>query len=164
MTHKVTSISFDSKLNPDQIINQSVWTFARFLPNSKVFKEEEKPNTYQSFLVPILRNLAIIHKPSSLLSAGISFWLAYYVLHGKHTQAKDTNFNKQSQLPLHESVGRAVMFWKKTAPIIMHYKFASFWMNRVKSYDRDRRDEIYDTLHERYALQAKTVACEMKGM
>lgn len=164
MTQKVTSISFDSKLNPDQIINQSVWTFARFLPNSKVFKDEEKHNSCQSFLEPILRNFAILHKPSSLITAGVSFGLVYSILHGKQAQAKDTNFNKQSQLSLHESVGRAVMFWKKVAPIIMHYKFASFWMNRVKSYDRDRRDEIYDTLHERYALQAKTVACEMKGM
>lgn len=117
------------------------------------------------FIIPVLRNMSILCRPPSLASVGfgLSCGLGYYIINAKSAQAKDINQSSSVQLPSHVVIGRVVLFWKKVAPIIIHYKFATFWMNRVKSYDRNERDIIYDSLHDRYAIKAKDVACEMKG-
>ena len=121
---------------------------------------------------PILRNLTILCQSPSLVSLGfgISVGLGCLMLNVSHAEAKTgispmlDDDHRPSQLPPHVVIGRALKFWKKVGPIIAHYKFATFWMNRVKAYDRRHRDEIYEALHQKYAPQAKDVAYEMKGM
>lgn len=183
-------ISLHSKLNTNQIIHQSVWTFQhnKFKENDLATIEREDDDGshqcniealsrfYPILVIPLLRYLTTLCRPPSIVSVGVGVTcgLGYYVFQTKHAEAKgcDTNENKftltnkqsSQKLPLHVVVGRVVMFWRKVAPIIIHYKFATFWMKRIKFYDKDKRDVIYDTLHERYAIQAKDVASEMKGM
>ncbi len=121
----------------------------------------------KQIIVPVLRNLLV--KPSlTSVGFGITCGLGYFLLNPYPVNAKDKPMAKsdsyeRTELPLHVVVGRVFSFWKKVAPIIIHYKFATMWMKRIKDYDRPRRDEIYDSLHQRYAPEAKEVASELKG-
>jgi hypothetical protein len=148
-----------SNISYDEAIKESQQFAARY-PRSKI----------SSFLKPALRNLAILHQPPSLASIG--FGLTCGIGCYFHAEAKNTGDSvhstlhgkERTELPFYEVVGRVILFWKKVAPIIVHYKFATVWMNRVKSYDRERRDEIYDSLHQRYAPHSKEVIYDMKGL
>jgi len=68
-------------------------------------------------------------------------------------------------------VTRAGRFWWNVGPIIAHYKFTQSWveMRRTKSryssgLSRQRVDEIYDELHDKYATAGLDVILEMRGL
>lgn len=144
--------------------------------------------TTKNLMIPLLRNLLV--KPSmTSIGFGITCGIGYYLflhpspanakektttknnilmrkffLHNDYKNHHDDIYVERTELPFHIVVGRVFSFWKKVAPIIVHYKFATIWMKRVKDYDRIKRDEIYETLHQRYAPEAKEVVSELKGV
>ena len=135
-------------------------------------------NHIHSLVIPLLKNCIDIlcKRPPSVASIGfgLSCGLGYYLWKVPLSHASvevlvrdddddDDDDDGNSKIPIYLVARRVVTFWKQVAPIIVHYKFATFWMNRIKSYDRNTRDEIYETLHQRYAIQAKNVAYELKG-
>lgn len=130
-----------------------------------------RPNG-KNIIIPIniLRNLLLVKPSLASIQFGITCGLGYFLLNPYPVIAKEgvnqkppTSSSSSERLPFHVVAGRAITFWKKVAPIIIHYKFATMWMKRIKEYDRPRRDEIYDSLHSRYAPDAKEVCLELKG-
>ena len=63
----------------------------------------------------------------------------------------------------HEVVYRVMKFWMRTGPLILHYQFCRFWMNRIKRYDDNSKEVIYQRLHKRYSPQALEIILDMKG-
>ena len=136
-------------------------------------------STAKNVIIPLFRNFFV--KPSlTSVGFGITCGIGYYLfLHPSPVNAKEKRTNimmrkfgndhndvyvERTELPFHIVVGRVFSFWRKVAPIIVHYKFATIWMKRIKDYDRIKRDEIFDTLHQRYAPEAKEVVSKLKGM
>ncbi len=123
----------------------------------------------------VARNFALLcrRRPTLVsIGFGVACGMGYYCLFNPsnpnaNTVAEPGNYraaHDKQELPFHVVVGRVFSFWKKAAPIIVHYKFATLWMNRIKHYDRNRRDGIYESLHEKYAPKAKDVILELKGL
>ena len=62
-----------------------------------------------------------------------------------------------------EAVHRATYFWWKVAPLVTHYKFTKWWLRKTKA-PLEKRDKIYNELHDKYAPIAYEVALELKGL
>jgi len=124
------------------------------------------PVSLSPFFAPLLSKLVLLRQqPPSMIKfcVGATCGLGYYLLQPSPVQAKD-NFDKSIKVPRHKVIRRSAIFWKNVAPIIIHYKFAKMWMNRVKSYDKEERDVVYERLHEMYAPEARNVICELRGL
>jgi aarF domain-containing kinase len=62
-----------------------------------------------------------------------------------------------------EPVRRTVYFWTHVGPIIIHYRFTKWWM-RINSIDIVRRNEIYETLHNKYSQPTYNMILHLKGL
>lgn len=62
-----------------------------------------------------------------------------------------------------EAVQRAAYFWVHAGPIVVHYKFTKWWLTKTKA-PLQKRDQVYQRLHDQYAGKSFQVALELKGL
>jgi aarF domain-containing kinase len=62
-----------------------------------------------------------------------------------------------------EPVSRALYFWRTAGPAIFHYKFTQWWLEASKA-DIEKRDLVYESLHDRYAEPALKMMIRQKGL
>ena len=62
-----------------------------------------------------------------------------------------------------EAVRRAMYFWYRAGPMIVHYKFAQWWLE-TSGADRETRDRVYGQLHDKYADPAYRIMIRQKGL
>lgn len=67
------------------------------------------------------------------------------------------------RLQTSEPMRRSLYFWRTAGPIVAHYKFTKRYL-KYKKVDRARRDEIYESLHNRYAPAALNLVLHLKGL
>lgn len=74
-----------------------------------------------------------------------------------HSQQRDDKM-KTSQI-----ISRVFLFWTAAAPILLHYRFTQVWVDKIMKYDKGRRDDIYQNLHEMHAPRAQDVVLSLRG-
>lgn len=62
-----------------------------------------------------------------------------------------------------ESVKRATYFWLHAGPVVAHYKFAKWWLTKTNA-SLEKRNRVYDSLHDNYCNQALQIAFHLKGL
>lgn len=62
-----------------------------------------------------------------------------------------------------EPASRAFYFWTRTGPIIVHYKFTQWWLTASKA-PRERRDTVYEKLHNRYSRPSQEIILHLSGL
>jgi aarF domain-containing kinase len=69
------------------------------------------------------------------------------------------------------SIRRVLYFWRHGGPIIAHYKFTQFWLERVRGRAEhsspvplEERHAIYETLHNRYAEPTLQLILHLRGL
>ncbi|KAG7356579.1 ABC1 family-domain containing protein [Nitzschia inconspicua] len=62
-----------------------------------------------------------------------------------------------------EAVQRALYFWVHAGPIVAHYKFAKWWLTKTKA-PLQKRDRVYQRLHNQYAGKSFDIALKLKGL
>jgi aarF domain-containing kinase len=131
--------------------------------------------------------------PAAAAAAGLSFSIIS-ILRATPAHAYSENKHSKKMKP-QEVITRTLTFWKRAAPIILHYKFTQTWLNLHHSnsnrcitnnnndenayatkfnwpsfpslfqyYDQQKRDKIYEELHERYAPEALDIVLQMRGL
>ena len=108
-----------------------------------------------------------------------------------HASTKNRSYKHAKKMKPQEIISRTLSFWRQATPIILHYKFTQIWLDlhsrqshlvesdhdlidcdrivrfgplTMKYYDRQKRDEIYEKLHSRYADKALDIILEMRGL
>lgn len=62
-----------------------------------------------------------------------------------------------------EALQRALYFWVHAGPIVAHYKFAKWWLTKTKA-PLEKRDQVYQSLHNQYAGKSFEIALKLKGL
>lgn len=62
-----------------------------------------------------------------------------------------------------EAVQRALYFWIHAGPVVAHYKFAKWWLTKTNA-PLEKRDRVYQKLHNQYAGKTFEVALHLKGL
>ena len=62
-----------------------------------------------------------------------------------------------------EATRRAIYFWSRAGPMVAHYRFTQWWLTATSA-DRERRDRVYDVLHERYCHPCLDIILHLKGL
>ena len=62
-----------------------------------------------------------------------------------------------------EPVQRAVYFWVRAGPIIAHYKLTQWWLDTTHA-PKDKRDNVYRKLHDRYCNPAYDIVIHLRGL
>jgi len=62
-----------------------------------------------------------------------------------------------------ESVKRAMYFWFHAGPIVLHYKFTRWYLSRSRA-PLQKRDRVYNALHDRYCQRSLDIALHLKGL
>jgi hypothetical protein len=62
-----------------------------------------------------------------------------------------------------QSVRRAASFWFHAGPIVAHYKFTKWWLTKTKA-PLEKRNLVYNSLHDNYCNQALQIALNLKGL
>jgi hypothetical protein len=62
-----------------------------------------------------------------------------------------------------EALNRAVHFWVKAGPIVAHYKFTRWWLRKTKA-PLEKRDAVYNILHNRYCNPSLDIVLDLKGL
>jgi hypothetical protein len=62
-----------------------------------------------------------------------------------------------------ESVTRALYFWVHAGPIVVHYKFTRWFLDKTKA-PLEKRDRVYNTLHDKYCQKSLDIALHLKGL
>lgn len=62
-----------------------------------------------------------------------------------------------------EPVRRAGYFWRHAGPIVAHYKFTQRWL-KFQQADQEKRDRVYEELHNRYCQPALDIAFHLRGL
>ena len=65
--------------------------------------------------------------------------------------------------PLEPTI-RAFKFWKRVAPIVVHYKFTEFWLKFAKIDDKRKRHKTWETLHTMHAPTGLKCILELRGL
>ena len=63
-----------------------------------------------------------------------------------------------------EKTQRALYFWRFVAPIVVHYKFAQFYLERRFRHNVEKRHQVYEHLHNLYADDALKVIVNLRGL
>ena len=80
----------------------------------------------------------------------------------KISKAHYNDYNISIKMSPVEVVSRTFNFWRRAAPIILHYKFTQAWI-AAKQYNREKIDEIYHNIHEMHADDALDIILTMRG-
>lgn len=80
--------------------------------------------------------------------------------------AKNCNTNdKGSNLPQHEQhhhpIRRAIYFWTRAGPIVVHYRWAQW---RLRDATREERDRVYQRLHNTYCHPTLQICLHLQGL
>ena len=62
-----------------------------------------------------------------------------------------------------ERFKRAIYFWKRAGPVVAHYKFTQWWLD-VSGAPLEKRDYVYDTLHNKYCDSTMELILHLKGL
>jgi aarF domain-containing kinase len=62
-----------------------------------------------------------------------------------------------------ESVNRACYFWFHAGPVVCHYKFTRWYLSRTNA-PLQKRDRVYNALHDRYCRRCLNIALHLKGL
>lgn len=62
-----------------------------------------------------------------------------------------------------ESFTRALYFWIHAGPVVMHYKFTRWYLTKTKA-PLEKRDIVYNTLHDKYCDRCLNIALQLKGL
>jgi len=83
------------------------------------------------------------------------------------TTTNQSNFKRKIKLNVKmntsEVISRAFTVWSRAFPIIVHYRFTQAWVDKVMHYDKSRRDEIYQHLHEKHAPETLDIILQLRG-
>lgn len=63
-----------------------------------------------------------------------------------------------------EATRRAVYFWTRAGPMVIHYRFTQWWLDSVSHANRQKRDEVYGSLHDRYCHPCLDLILHLKGL
>jgi predicted unusual protein kinase regulating ubiquinone biosynthesis (AarF/ABC1/UbiB family) len=62
-------------------------------------------------------------------------------------------------------VQRALYFWYRAGPIVVHYRFTQWWLNTVvAANNKQHRDQVYETLHNRYCQPCLDIILQLQGL
>lgn len=62
-----------------------------------------------------------------------------------------------------EATRRAIYFWTRAGPMVIHYRFTQFWLEASHA-NRQKRDHVYNTLHDRYCHPCLDIILHLKGL
>ena len=62
-----------------------------------------------------------------------------------------------------ESMKRAIYFWFHAGPVVLHYKFTRWHLTRTNA-PLQKRDRVYNNLHDRYCQRCLNVALHLRGL
>ena len=62
-----------------------------------------------------------------------------------------------------ESVSRALCFWFHAGPVVVHYKFARWYLEWTKA-PLVKRDLVHNALHDKYCNPCLALALNLKGL
>jgi len=115
-------------------------------------------------VVSLLRHAAMRSLPRRVGAIGCSVaassLLAASEAHAAAT-TKDASLTVKTN-PL-EPAMRAVKFWRRVGPVVVHYKFTEMWF-RVADVDPDVRRATWDKLHSMHAPGGLDVILELRGL
>jgi hypothetical protein len=114
----------------------------------------------QKFGRPIpMRNLS---PPARFLLAagGAVGGLGMIILWNIKNQEKDTQFHLSNNS---ERIRRSLYFWYHAGPLIAHYKFTQWWLT-VSGAPLEKRDVVYNTLHDKYCQPCMELVLHLKGL
>mmetsp|Transcript_27879 Transcript_27879/g.39896 ORF Transcript_27879/g.39896 Transcript_27879/m.39896 type:complete len:580 (-) Transcript_27879:35-1774(-) len=69
----------------------------------------------------------------------------------------------QAVNPLEPTI-RALKFWRRVAPIVVHYKFTEYWFKVAHVGDKTRRYETWEKLHSTHAPTGLKCILELRGL
>ena len=73
-------------------------------------------------------------------------------------------FIRSTQSPV-SPVRRALYFWRHAGPIVAHYRFTQWWLERTTtSEDREYRDAVYGRLDRRYCQPTLDIILHLRGL
>ena len=61
-----------------------------------------------------------------------------------------------------ETISRALYFWINAGPIVAHYKFTEWFLRRTQA-PLERRDKVYNELHDKYCNKTLDIILHLKG-
>jgi aarF domain-containing kinase len=62
-----------------------------------------------------------------------------------------------------EPARRAVYFWRHAGPMVVHYKFTEWWLEKSEA-PLERRNLVYGKLHDRYSEPSLEIILHLKGL
>lgn len=62
-----------------------------------------------------------------------------------------------------EATRRAVYFWTRAGPMVIHYRFTQWWLGASHA-NRAKRDVVYGSLHDRYCHPCLDIILHLKGL
>jgi len=60
-----------------------------------------------------------------------------------------------------EPIRRALYFWTRAGPIVVHYRFTQWWL---RNSDKEHRNEVYGRLHDRYCEPSLEIVLHLQGL
>jgi hypothetical protein len=99
-------------------------------------------------------SLSSHHRRSKLIDASPSLLHAH----------RRTRFEREQAINPLEPTLRALKFWRHVAPIVVHYKFTELWFHFAHIGNNNKRAEIWDDLHCKYAPTGLKCILELRGL
>lgn len=81
-----------------------------------------------------------------------------------HSLKQRTNIEKEQTINPFEPPIRALKFWKRVAPIVIHYKFTEYWFKVAHVDNQKKRAEVWDKLHYKHAPAGLDCILELRGL
>ena len=80
-----------------------------------------------------------------------------------HAHQRAIGVREQAGNPLEPAI-RAFKFWRRVAPIVVHYKFTEYWFKFAHIDNKSKRYEIWEKLHELHAPTGLKCILELRGL
>lgn len=81
-----------------------------------------------------------------------------------HIFNQRTNIEREQTINPFEPPIRALKFWKRVAPIVIHYKFTEYWFKFAHVDNQKKRAEVWDKLHYKHAPTGLECILELRGL
>lgn len=79
----------------------------------------------------------------------------------KRRKESCNNNSSQQQQHEHHPIRRAVYFWRRAGPIIVHYRWTQW---RLRHEPREERDRVYQQLHNTYCYPTLQICLHLQGL
>jgi aarF domain-containing kinase len=101
------------------------------------------------------------------------------LINGYNQQASKTDMDTQNRLRVNRAlktapaaswrgmietsqpIRRALYFWSRAGPIVAHYRFTQWW---IQKYPKEDRDQIYERLHNAYCQPSLQICLHLQGL